>query len=532
MNWKLPTLAVAFWIVVWPSLSWPALAADIKAKPSNYRNLLPKLKPGDTLKLAPGKYPPLAISNLNGEPDAWITIAGPTSGQPALIAGEAGSNTIEVVNSSFLAIQNLRIDSRGISGAFGISAKGGRRNLTHDIRIEGNTLVGQNADQQTDGISTKTPTWGWIIRNNQIIGAGTGIYLGNSDGTQPFVHGLIENNLIKNTIGYNMEIKDQISIPPVPGMPTEPASTIIRNNVFVKDDSPSPDGDRPNLLVGAFPNLGVGSLNLYEIYGNLFVHNPREALFQGSGRISLHDNIFVDGPHDYPAVVLTRQNFPLKLAYVYNNTVYTTQRGIYFGSQALDSDLVIGNLVFGSSPISGSITRQADNLTASVTGATDYVSSPSFQLGSMDFYPRPRKCQGPAIDLSPFQTHTAFNLDFNGISKSQSQGAIVFRGAYAGAGANRGWRLQAAIKPSPAATAAPPPSRTNSIDKSLSKAGRLDQVEIGSTTGTTGSAASAPCLDCEPSNRMDGCCPLPSNPDAASLLLWQSAARAEPAPAQ
>jgi hypothetical protein len=41
-----------------------------------------------------------------------------------------------------------------------------------------------------------TPTWGRIIRRNVIDGAGTGIYLGNSDGSAPFVAGIIENNLI------------------------------------------------------------------------------------------------------------------------------------------------------------------------------------------------------------------------------------------------------------------------------------------------------------------------------------------------
>ena len=231
-----------------------AMAAEIKVGPSNYRKLLPTLKPGDTMSLAPGKYSGLTITDLNGTPTAWITIKGPTSGPPALILGKPDSNTVEIVNSSFVAIESLRIDSRGFPGVFGISAKGGDGNLTHDIRIEGNILVGQNGDQQTDGISTKTSTWGWIIRNNQILGAGTGLYLGNSDGTQPFVSGLIENNLIMDTIGYNMEIKDQVSIPAIRGMPTEPTSTIIRNNVFIKDDRPSPDGDRPNLLVGAFPN--------------------------------------------------------------------------------------------------------------------------------------------------------------------------------------------------------------------------------------------------------------------------------------
>ena len=103
-----------------------------------------------------------------------------------MILGETGHNTVEILNSSYVSIENLHIDSRGIPGAFGISAMGHDENVTHHIRIDGNTLVGENSGQQTDGISTKTPTWGWIIRNNRILGAGTGVYLGDSDGTQPF----------------------------------------------------------------------------------------------------------------------------------------------------------------------------------------------------------------------------------------------------------------------------------------------------------------------------------------------------------
>src|SRR5262249_20038183 len=160
------------------------------------------------------------------------------------------------------------------------------------------------------------------------------------------------DNLIKDTIGYNMEIKDLNSIPAIPDMPLGPTTTIIRNNVFIKNDQPSPDGDRPNLIVGAFPPDGPGSLNMYEVYGNLFFHNHREALFQGSGRLSLHDNIFVDGPYTYPAVVLRDQNFPLRIAHVYNNTIYTSERGIYFGSRAVLEGTVMGNLVFALTPIS------------------------------------------------------------------------------------------------------------------------------------------------------------------------------------
>ena len=186
---------------------------------------------------------------MNGTEDAWITITGPVSGPPATIVGVSTANTIEIVNSSYVSLENLRIDSRGIPGAFGVSAKG-PDNITHHIRLEGNLFVGQGGGQQTDAISTKVPTWGWVIRLNRILEAGTGLYLGSSDGSAPFVAGVIENNLVMNTTGYNMEIKHQNALDRIPGMPLGPTTTIIRNNVFIKDDRPSPDGDRPTLCSG------------------------------------------------------------------------------------------------------------------------------------------------------------------------------------------------------------------------------------------------------------------------------------------
>jgi hypothetical protein len=432
--------------------------AVISADPSNYRARLRNLKPGDTLNLAAGRYTRLPVVGVNGTSDAWITIAGPESGPPAVIVGEAEYDTVDIVNSSYVAIENLRIDSRGIPGAFGISTKGHEENVTHDIRIEGNTLVGQNGGQQTDAISTKSPTWGWIIRYNQILGAGTGLYLGDSDGTQPFVNGVIEHNLIKDTIGYNLQIKDQNSIPDIPGMPGGPTSTIIRHNVFIKNDQPSPDGDRPNVLVSGFPATGRGSQNMYEIYGNYFLHNRREALFQGSGRVSLHDNVFVDGADTYPAVVLRQQNNPLKIALVYNNTIYTSGKGIYFGTRAQTYDAVVGNLVFSSVPISGQIIQQSDNIVAPVAKAASYVNSPAF-AGAMDFYPLAGQCQGGPLDLSSFDTDTDFSLDFNGMSKVGAKGATVYRGAYAGEGSSPGWALSAGVK----APAPPAPKRGSTL---------------------------------------------------------------------
>ena len=65
------------------------------------------------------------------------------------------------------------------------------------------------------------------------------------------------------------------------------------------------------------------------------------------------------------------------------------------------------------------------------------------ELGGMDFFPRPGKVSGAPLHLSPFAAEVDFDHDFNGISKGDRR----FRGAYAGEGTNRGWRLQAQIKP-------------------------------------------------------------------------------------
>ena len=81
--------------------------AVISADPSNYRARLRDLKPGDTLRLAAGSYTRLYVNDLNGTPDAWITITGPDSGPPAVILGEEEHNTVEILNSSYLAIENL-----------------------------------------------------------------------------------------------------------------------------------------------------------------------------------------------------------------------------------------------------------------------------------------------------------------------------------------------------------------------------------------------------------------------------------------
>src|SRR5690348_13811871 len=128
-----------------PLCSTPPAGKVISATPSNYKSLLGTLQAGDTLALAPGNYPLLHISGLRGTSSECIFITGPASGTPAVIQGVAGNNTVEIASSSFLAIENLTIDSLGIDGAFGISAHGGTLDQTHDILIQGNTMVGQGA---------------------------------------------------------------------------------------------------------------------------------------------------------------------------------------------------------------------------------------------------------------------------------------------------------------------------------------------------------------------------------------------------
>jgi len=416
-----------------------ARAADVDASPTTFKSLLGSLKPGDIMRLAAGKYPHFTIDGLRGTPDAWITIAGPPSGDAAVVEADPGPccNTIEITNSSHVAVVGLTVDGLNVDGAFGVSAKGGVANVVHDIRIEDSTFLHHDTSQQNVAISTKAPTWGWIIRRNRIVGAGTGMYLGNSDGTCPFVGGLIEQNLVQDTIGYNIEIKWQQPRPTVAGMPTSPTSTVLRHNVFIKTDRPSPDGDRPNLLTGGFPDTGAGSTDRYEIYGNLFVHNPRESLLQASGRVSIHDNVFVDVVGN--AVLLQNHDLPLRQAYVYNNTIYGAGTGIRFGSAAAQGDGVVGNLVFASTPIAGTISAQRDNLVDTVAAAATYVTRPSLVLGEMDFYPLAGRCQGTPLDLSTFASDVDRDRDFNGTSK----GDFRFRGAYAGEGVNPGWRLVA-----------------------------------------------------------------------------------------
>ncbi|HEX8793079.1 MAG TPA: MYXO-CTERM sorting domain-containing protein [Polyangiaceae bacterium] len=441
---------VAAWLL--PSVH-VARAADVNADPSNYTTALATLKPGDTLHLAAGKYAPmgstpLPLSNLNGTSSQWITVTGPPADPPTAVfqaSPDGCCNVVEITNSSYLAIENLYIDGMHVAGAFGISAKGETSNVVHDVRVESCTLVDMDNDgdpadlgQQDDGISTKVPTWGWIIRHNKILGAGTGMYLGNSTGTDPFIDGVIDDNLVDKPTGYCIEIKQQNPWPSVPGIPTQPTTTVLSNNVFIKaDHAATTSGPRPQVLVDGFPTTGPGAQNHYELYGNLFVHDDEDYLVQATGRVHVHDNIFVDDAM-YGAVNFTdHDGYTVIDAIAYNNTVYGVGTGIAFSNAPSGIGFAVGNAVFATTAFSGMVATQTSNVTDTVANAGQYVNKPSVTLGSMDFYPKTGSpLRGAKMDLSSVSTDVGYDLDFNGTKKD-----FTYRGAYSGEGTNPGWPL-------------------------------------------------------------------------------------------
>lgn len=414
------------------------LAADVPATPADYAELIDTLQPGDTLVLAPGQYTRMTISGVHGTADAWITISGPAQGEPAVVVGESCCNTVQLYDSSFVAIENLTVDASGLF----VDAINAKDSTSHNIRIENNLLTGFPNEQQIVGINTKATVWNWTIRGNTIMEAGTGLYLGGSEGDTPFINGVIENNLVVNPVGYCMQIKHQYGYEETGEMPPSPHSTIIRHNVFIKDDRESTSGDRPNLLVGGFPDAGPGSDDLYEIYGNLLFYNPRESLFQGTGRMSIHDNIFLAAGDGQTAMALTsHQGLDVRLAHVYNNTVYGGATGISVSGTPDQGDLILGNVVLANTPISGGA-NVAENITGSVADAASLFASTSMELGMADVYPQVGALQGASLDLSAFAEQVDYDRDYNG----EPKGGFEFRGAYAGEGDNPGCALEAEIK--------------------------------------------------------------------------------------
>ena len=393
--------------------------------PSNYRGLLRGLKPGDHLQLAPGNYKEgLPVHHLHGTPDAPITISGSSEKNRPVFLAQPHHNTISILNSSYIVLRDLEIEGNNLP-VNGVKCEG-HADWAHHITLEGLRVRGHGNNQQTVAISTKCPAWNWIIRNNIIEGAGTGLYLGNSDGRAPFVAGLIEHNLIVDTIGYNLQIKHQAPRPALPGMPHGHNTTIIRHNVFSKisGGAGAREWARPNVLVGHWPLTGPGSNDLYLIYGNFFYQNPHESLFQGEGNIALYNNVFVN--HLGDAIHIQPHNGTPRAISVFYNTVIARDTGISLsvGKEDLtDQHWIEGNAIFARPPLAGYPSKQ--NLVGGYQAAGEFLVKPFAPLGQMNLALLPGKWRFPPIDSGRLRPYLDSEKDFDGAVEHVRFGAYA-----------------------------------------------------------------------------------------------------------
>jgi hypothetical protein len=346
-------------------------------------------------------------------------------------------NTVRIANSSHVVLRNFEIDGRDLGGD-GVNGQG----PSHHMTLDGLTIRGVGDEQGTVGISTnRAPAWNWTIRRCTITGAGTGMYLGHSDGRHPFVAGVIEHNLVRDTRGYNVQIKHQRPWASGIGAPTTPTRTVIRHNVFVKQANASRGAmARPNLLVGDVPASGPGSANGYEIYGNYFFQNPTEALFQGEGNIAFYANLLVNDAG--PGVVIQPHNGRVRDVHVFGNTIVTAGTGISIAaSDALDERMAVANLVYAATPIVAA--HQEANFVAHHEQASRDLVRAKDDDGNIDLRARPGVAAGPVLDMHEVASFTDSDRDFDGRVRDWR-----LRGAYAtDATRPARWRTRLAIKP-------------------------------------------------------------------------------------
>ncbi|MBK5284773.1 MAG: hypothetical protein JJE25_05180, partial [Bacteroidia bacterium] len=422
----------------------PARANFISATPANYTSYLNTLVAGDTLSLSAGTYTNnLTLNNRNGTSTQPIVIMGSPNLYTTVFQAQSCCNTVSITQCSYIVIKNLMLDGLNLL-VDGVKGEGTTNNWAHHVTLEYLNIVNYGADQQLVGISTKCHAWNWIIRKNIIIGAGTGLYLGNSNGDKPFVNGIIENNLVMNTVGYNMEIKHQTDTvrDNYPGTALN-GKTIIRYNVFCKENNGASGGNaRPNVLLGAFPSTSFGSTDYYEVYGNFFYQNPTEALLQVTANTSLYENVFVNhfNPAGFRAVYVTSQNgFQPRDIKIFHNTVWAANSS--GGIRLYDPNIsyqqyCYANAVFAPAPITNFV-NNLDNVTDGYANASSYVLSATTNLNTLNLYPQSGQLTGTLTSSVLFQTFTDWDKDFNGDVNDWT-----FRGAYSACCINNGWQLQ------------------------------------------------------------------------------------------
>jgi hypothetical protein len=412
----------------------------IDAGPADYRERVARLEPGDVLQLASGEYRDgLQIHRLSGLPQAPIVIQGPANGKPALFLARPRANTISIIDSAHVHVRQLTIDGRGIP-VDAVKAEGHAR-WAHHITLENLTIVNHGSDQQIVAISTKAPAWGWIIRGNRIQGAGTGMYLGNSDGSAPFYAGLIEHNLVVNPRGYAIQVKHQLARPDLDIALRGRHVTIIRHNTLSKAQGGSSGAlARPNLLLGHWPPSGEGSEDEYHVYGNFIADNPHEALIQAEGNVAIYGNVlrnrFGSGIHIQP------HNDVPRAVRILHNTIIARDDPIVVRvreASSLHQQAIAGNAIFAGRPIQGGV--QERNVRFGLEEAKELLNS-SGEDRPFDPYPRDERLRCPQLEAVLVERLSQATCDFNATVRTTG-----YCGAYAGHGRNPGWLPRLALKP-------------------------------------------------------------------------------------
>jgi hypothetical protein len=417
-----------------------ASGRDVFGSPQDYLELLRQLGPGDRLLLRAGQYASgLPLHNLNGAPGAPIVVAGPVEPPGAVFQALDRANTVSILNASYVEVRNLELAGRGLK-TDAVKAEGSPR-PSHHILLQNLLIHGYGSDQSVIGISTKCPAWDWVIRRNTIIGAGTGLYLGNSDGRAPFVAGLIEHNLLIDSVGYNLQIKHQTARPRLAGEPDSARATVIRHNVFSKSSAATSSRmARPSVLVGDILGAEASSDVGYLVYGNVFLENPSEALFQGEGNVALYDNLFVNTRGD-AVVIQPHHGIPRRIS-IFHNTVLASGNGIALhGGRSEYVQAIFANAIFANEGVVGGV--QTDNVVQPLASASAYLTDPSREPGRLDVAPRPGRLWGSGRRGRPELIFPDANADFEGASR---QGERI--GAYFTDGPAR-WRPKLEIKPLP-----------------------------------------------------------------------------------
>jgi len=331
-------------------LAGGVVAAEYRAGTDDYREHLRRLQPGDRLLLTSGDYlQGLPLHHLSGQAGEPIVIEAADPAAPPRFIARPRANTVSLVNVRHVVVRHLELDGRNLP-VDAVKAEGHSR-YADFITLEHLHIHDHAASQQNVGISTKCPAYGWIVRSNRIERVGTGMYFGDSDGSDPFIGGLIEFNQITQTLGYNLQIKHQTA--PRSGAFSRRQDTVIRHNLFSKSDALPGPLARPNVLLGHGALTGAGSDERYLVYGNVFLHNPSEALLQAEGRVAIYDNVFINGSGD--AIRIQPHNDVPRDMDIFSNTVLASGTGIQVrrGEGTAYRQRVIANVVAAATPIGG-----------------------------------------------------------------------------------------------------------------------------------------------------------------------------------